>query len=311
MATVRESLEQGSLHLSDPAIALHLTQQASALLTKSHSSSPFPFGGFEDPEQWLELEQLFLVFLRTGDDKSADFCLKRLAERFGAANERIMGLRGLYQEATAKDGSSLEVILQDYNKKLSENPVNVPILKRRIALLRSLNRHEEAVSALVDYLEAFPTDAEAWCELADLYQSNAMSAQAIFSLEEALLVTPNSWNLHAQLGELLYISTTAADQNNNITQNLARSVKHFLRSLELCENYIRGLYGLILTTSELIKHLKSLPKHNIGDEIPSAETLEKVKAVAIQKAEKLIQSQKTTSNMQDGLFSLQELVRRT
>lgn len=70
-----------------------------------------------------------------------------------------------------------------------------PILKRRIALLRSLGRYEEAVSALVDYLEAFPTDAEAWCELADLYQSNAMSAQAIFSLEEALLITPNSWNV--------------------------------------------------------------------------------------------------------------------
>ena len=54
-----------------------------------------------------------------------------------------------------------------------------------------MNKYDEAVSALVDYLEAFPTDAEAWCELADLYQSNALSAQAIFSLEEALLVTPN------------------------------------------------------------------------------------------------------------------------
>lgn len=62
-----------------------------------------------------------------------------------------------------------------------------------------MNKYDEAVSALVDYLEAFPTDAEAWCELADLYQSNAMSAQAIFSLEEALLVTPNSWNVNSSL----------------------------------------------------------------------------------------------------------------
>ena len=75
--------------------------------------------------------------------------------------------------------------------------VQQPVLKRRIALLRSMNKYDEAVSALVDYLEAFPTDAEAWCELADLYQSNGMSAQAIFSLEEALLVTPNSWNVRA------------------------------------------------------------------------------------------------------------------
>jgi cytochrome c-type biogenesis protein CcmH/NrfG len=48
---------------------------------------------------------------------------------------------------------------------------------------------------LVDYLEAFPTDAEAWCELAELYQALGLSSQATFSLEEALLITPNSWSV--------------------------------------------------------------------------------------------------------------------
>lgn len=67
-------------------------------------------------------------------------------------------------------------------------------MKRRIALLRSMERYDEAVSAAVDYLEAFPTDAEAWCELADIYQAHGLSAQAVFSLEEALLITPNAWN---------------------------------------------------------------------------------------------------------------------
>ncbi|OKL61093.1 hypothetical protein UA08_03937 [Talaromyces atroroseus] len=304
MATVKGNLERG-LQLSDPSAALHLSQQASALLTKQQSSSAFPFAAFEDPDQWLELEQLFLAFLRTGDDKSAHLCLDRLAGRFGPANERIMGLRGLYQEATAKDGPSLEAILRDYNKILSENGVNVPVSKRRIALLRSLNRHEEAISAMVDYLEAFPTDAEAWCELADLYQSNAMSAQAIFSLEEALLVTPNSWNLHARLGEILYISTTSADRSTSSTQTLSRSIKHFLRSLELCDDY---------TTSELIKHIKDLPEHNISGEVPPIKTLEDIEAMARLKAEKLIQSQQSASRHQttlEGLQSLQELVRRT
>lgn len=124
MATVKGNFERG-LQLSDPTAALHLTQQASALLTKPRSSSVLPFAVFEDPDQWLELEQLFLALLRTGDDKSAHLCLDRLTERFGPANERIMGLRGLYQEATAKDNSALEVILRDYNKLLSENAVNV------------------------------------------------------------------------------------------------------------------------------------------------------------------------------------------
>jgi tetratricopeptide (TPR) repeat protein len=73
--------------------------------------------------------------------------------------------------------------------------IKQPILKRRIALLRSLNRPSDAISALIQLLDAIPTDAEAWCELADLYQSQGLGSQAIFSLEEALLIAPNSWNV--------------------------------------------------------------------------------------------------------------------
>lgn len=68
-------------------------------------------------------------------------------------------------------------------------------MKRRIALLRSMSRVTEAISGLVELVAAIPTDAEAWCELADLYQRQGMSSQAIFCLEEALLVTPNAWNV--------------------------------------------------------------------------------------------------------------------
>lgn len=124
MATIKVDIERGQ-QLSNPAAALHLSQQASTLLTKPYSLSTLPFVASENPEQWIEYEQLFLVCLRTGDDKSAHLCLDRLTERFGPANERIMGLRGLYQEATAKDPSALEVILKEYNKILAGNAVNV------------------------------------------------------------------------------------------------------------------------------------------------------------------------------------------
>lgn len=124
MATIKADIERG-LQLSNPAAALHLSQQASALLKKPYSSSILPFATSENPEQWIEYEQLFLICLRTGDDKAAHLCLDRLTERFGPANERIMGLRGLYQEATAKDASALEAILKEYHKILSGNAVNV------------------------------------------------------------------------------------------------------------------------------------------------------------------------------------------
>lgn len=68
-------------------------------------------------------------------------------------------------------------------------------MKRRVALLRSLQRPSDAISALIELLDAIPTDAEAWGELANLYQSQGLGSQAIFSLEEALLIAPNSWNV--------------------------------------------------------------------------------------------------------------------
>lgn len=74
-----------------------------------------------------------------------------------------------------------------------------PIRKRRIAVLRSLNRAADAASALKDLLDFTPTDAEAWAELADVYLDQGLYAQAIFSLEEVLVLMPNAWNVRLLL----------------------------------------------------------------------------------------------------------------
>ena len=54
--------------------------------------------------------------------------------------------------------------------------------------------------ALNSLLDASPTDAEAWAELADLYVSQGLYQQGIFALEEVLLITPNAWNVSARNG---------------------------------------------------------------------------------------------------------------
>ena len=68
-------------------------------------------------------------------------------------------------------------------------------MKRRIALLQSLDKIPEAIGALVELLDISPTDAEAWAELSDLYLSQALHSQACFCLEEVLLIYPNAWNV--------------------------------------------------------------------------------------------------------------------
>ncbi|KAJ5097573.1 Tetratricopeptide-like helical [Penicillium angulare] len=268
---------------SDLIAALRLSQQAPGLLGNGSKNTTPSSSSTGTAEEYGQIEQLFLACLRTGDDQSAQACLDRLSLRFGPSNERVMGLQGLYQEATAKDRSALEKCLKGYENILSENPVNVPILKRRVALLRSLNRTSDAIAALIQLLDAIPTDAEAWCELADLYQAEGLGAQAIFSLEEALLIAPNAWNIHARLGEILYVGASSPDG----ARLAGKSVQHFCRSIELCDDYLRGFYGLALASSRLLNTDYESPSDSTA---PSKQTAERLHRFALQRLRDIVQS---------------------
>lgn len=223
-------------------------------------------------------------------------------------------------------------------------------MKRRAALLRSLNRSSDAVAALIQLLDAVPTDAEAWCELADLYQSQGLGSQAIFSLEEALLIAPNAWNvrpvapthsceigidlyqIHARLGELLYICASSAD--GEARRLAGKSVQHFCRSIELCDDYLRGLYGLILVCERLCNIImpsgtdrtllpqassRMLENEHASESpsdpaIPSKKTIAGLKSFALQRLDHIIQSrslddQHWASNSSE-LIAAKELLNR-
>lgn len=89
----------------------------------SFISVPF-FTHAESFEVWSTYEKLLVSCLQTGDDESAHKCLERLVARFGATDERVMGLRGLYEEAVAEGPSALERILKDYDEALLVDPAN-------------------------------------------------------------------------------------------------------------------------------------------------------------------------------------------
>ena len=131
-------------------------------------------------------------------------------------------------------------------------------MKRRIALLRSIGKPVEAINALIKLLESSPTDAEAWAELSDLYVLLGVYKKALFALEEVLLVTPFAWNvsasvcsniqllilkIHARLGEILYMVALIDSDEVKLLQD---SIARFCRSIELCDDYLRGYYGLKL-----------------------------------------------------------------
>ncbi|PLB36713.1 uncharacterized protein BDW47DRAFT_108350 [Aspergillus candidus] len=287
------SLEGQYSHSSSLVDNVRFSQQAPIILGAKATSAKINLlpAQQEDPSHYVLLEQLFLSCLQTGDDKSALHCLELLSDRFGPSNERTSGLYGIYEEAVAKGQIGLEKCLQKYDSILSENPVNLPILKRRVAILRSMSKPVEAISSLVEILKAVPTDAEAWCELADLYVAQGMTHQAIFCLEESLLIAANAWNIHARLGEVLYICARSGDETSG--QYLVRSIRCFCRSIELCDDYLRGFYGLVMATSPLLDGKQGDTKFKISaaqweKTIPAA-TISKLHIFAKRRLEHIIE----------------------
>jgi tetratricopeptide (TPR) repeat protein len=189
-----------------PSTALHLSQKAPPILAAPPTSSlPWPLSllfSRETPETWTIHENLLYAALRTGDDASARQILDRMTTRFGADNERIITLRGVYEEALAKDDKELEKVFQGYEKVLKADPTNFGVRKRRIAVLKSLGRTADAITALTVLVDNSPTDAEAWAELSELYASTGAWGQAIFCLEEVILIMPNAWSVSLCLTQI-------------------------------------------------------------------------------------------------------------
>ncbi|KAI1169739.1 tetratricopeptide [Nemania sp. FL0916] len=275
-----------------PTTALLHSQQAPSILENSAgavstSILQSALSASETQELWTVYENLLLSCLRTGDDESAHQCLSRLVNRFGDDNERVMALRGLFKEATAADNAALELVLQEYEQILQANPPNMPIAKRRAALLRAMGRTTEAVNALSSLLDMSPTDAEAWAELADLYLAQGLYAQAIFAQEEVLVLQPNAWNIHARLGEMLLMAARTSDAPRRLTE----AVKRFCRSIELCDNYLRGYYGLKLTTQQLLNEPPARAVKQTESEewpVPASSTLQKLDEMATEKLAEII-----------------------
>lgn len=49
--------------------------------------------------------------------------------------------------------------------------------------------------------------------------------------------------MHARLGEVLFMAAKAGGEGSH-EQHLAEALKRYCRSIELCDDYLRGYYGL-------------------------------------------------------------------
>lgn len=308
-----------------PPTALALSQKAPLILANPPTSSlPWPLSllfSRETPESWAIHENLLLSALRTGDETAAAQILERLEARFGERNERILTMRGIYNEALARTPQDLEKVFDGYEKMLREDPTNISIRKRRVAVLKSLGRTQDAITAVTVLLQNSPTDVEAWAEASELYASQAAWGQAIYCAEEVLLTAPNSWSAHAHVATLHYLSTAA--NNPPSLSELSLALKHFCRAVELDDGYLRGFYGVKVVAQKLLPLLSDAPvsarkQREQDDEdvpIPSRASVQKLEEIATKKLGEIIRDFGSKKKGQSGydeaeIIAAKELLNR-
>ncbi|KAG0279983.1 ER membrane complex subunit 2 [Linnemannia exigua] len=190
-----------------------------------------------DADAWLVYEQVAIAALDVGDDGLAYKCINALETKF-PGSARVRRLQGMQLEAVGKLAEAGQI----YKAILEEDETNVLASKRQVMLLRAMGLPSDAIAALVKYLDINYTDFEGWLQLADLYLEELMYSQAAFCMEEVLMLQPQNHIFHLKYAEILYTQ-----------DNIQLALKQYCRVVELCKDHVRGLYGIKLCASRLLK----------------------------------------------------------
>ncbi|OLL25256.1 TPR repeat protein oca3 [Neolecta irregularis DAH-3] len=214
------------------------------LLSKTYQLTKNP-SFLTRPEGYEILELIINAALLTSNNELANQCLARLTDRF-PTSPRVKVLQGMTLEA---QGKTLEA-LKFYEKCLEEDSTNIAIMKRKEAVFKSAGRTGDSIKLIISILDSFPTDSESWSELAELYISIDLMTQAAFCFEELIVLNPYSYSTFARYGEVVFLQGEYQD-----------SLKAFLRSVELCNGYARGWYGVKMSISRLLDSKSESPEY--------------------------------------------------
>jgi len=207
-------------------------------------------------EVWAAYEQVYISLLqharyasrRAVPESGTESEEMRLAQEFIATlsaqfpdSMRVKRLEGMMWEA--KGDTDQAMIL--YEEILADDPSNLQVLKRQVAVSRSRGKNADATSKLVKYLEKFCSDPEAWLMLHELYLAHQQYKRAAFAIEELILINPMNYIYHLRAGEITY--TLGISERGGSHDQLLTARKYFAHALELKPTHnLRALYGLLL-----------------------------------------------------------------
>jgi hypothetical protein len=109
------------------------------------------------------------------------------------------------------------------------------------------------------------------------------------------------------LAEVQYkaaLSNASSSTPEETARGLSEAVRRYLRSIELCDNYLRGYYGLKLATKHL---MDALPKAGEGEGLITLEKAETLNELATLKLWEIVRSAQADRKGWDG-YDKAELV---
>lgn len=187
-------------------------------------------------ELWLLYEQVCIAAYDCNRIDLAVTCLRALDKQFPRAN-RVLKLKAMRKEALNQYEDAEHI----YNVMLEDDPSNLHVKKRLIAMMKAQNKIDETIKALNDYLKKFMGDQEAWMELSELYIRQQEFVKAAFCMEELILAHPHNHLYHQRYAEIHYTIATP--------DSMEKSKKYFAQALKLDPNNVRALYGLFLSST--------------------------------------------------------------
>ncbi|ORX81287.1 TPR-like protein [Anaeromyces robustus] len=198
------------------------------------------FSSLDNIERYEILEQLIVAYLDTNEIDKAEKYLKLVKDKIkDEFSSRLQKLYGMIEEAKGNYEKAIEI----YNETLKVDEVNEAVHKRLIAVNIANGNRTEAINLLNKYLEVFVSgDEDAWLQLADLYLLENQCQQAAYCIEEVILTNPKN-----HLYYLRYADIMCCIGRYQIAS------KYYCKTLDLCNDNIRALYGILYTNQYLLK----------------------------------------------------------
>jgi tetratricopeptide (TPR) repeat protein len=186
-----------------------------------------------DPYDYDVHETIVEISLQLGNISLAKKHFNILEEKFSIKSKRVSLLKGLILECEGNISGAKEV----YENILKIDECYKRARKRLIVIAK-YKSHSEAVKLLVNYLDTFMNDTEAWEELYFLYMENnsPMYQEAAFCAEELLLLNSTNYGYFLLYADALF--------KMGGSENISLALKYYCGALDLCPDNQQALKGI-------------------------------------------------------------------